>query len=137
MVDFPDLTVENTLAAMKEVVDEHPGYRYDDRVREILGPDAGQILCMYEINGQPACFVGMVLDRLGMLEDMLEPWEGDANGAPVDEILSADKEVVAVLSAAQFIQDKGDSWEEAYQAAKRVSKIPDAVNLLKGLWNGK
>lgn len=124
-----ELTVKAVMDAMKQVVDDRPvGFRYADRVREIDDTLPQGTNCLYEINGKPACLVGMVLHRLGILDEALNMVtdRGNESGAEilVDEMRNRwniETGVGEVLMAAQNSQDTGNTWRWSYELATQVA----------------
>ncbi len=119
------LTLDDVLGAMKAVVDNHDeDFGYLDRVKEIMGSDWDSSRCLYQINGKPACLVGMVLDHLGILTDALSLTEDNGDDLSAKELLDhmedrwvIEPEVRTALHVAQERQDGGNSWLVAYQDA--------------------
>ena len=122
------LTVVNVLNVMKDLVEEYgDSYTYDDRVKSIRGWNTKEDGCEYEIEGQPACIVGMVFDRLGILEEVLNSHPKHGLDTAVGALLNPNDSVTKVLSAAQEAQDRGAPWEYAYKKSQYTAKYLGAL----------
>lgn len=86
-----------------------------DHVYERVGGTA----CLYEYRGEPSCFVGRIMHRLGVPVDVLAEWDHDpidlTDGAVLPGV-ALDDLARAWLAAAQTWQDRGESWGAAYAA---------------------
>jgi len=104
-----EITEENFTRAMEEAVRERgEGYCYQE---DYDGPN-----CKYQVDGQPACLIGLALDKLGVPYD--ESWEH--NGASdVLGRLRASGRVMVAAHAAQRFQDIGHPWGAALEAYKK------------------
>lgn len=129
MTDVPGLTVpltpDDAERGLKLAVHERGGdFRYQDRYGT-----GGELvnMCAYEVEGEPACIVGLALHKLGWpVRELVEIDCADEGGGIADLIAAehvfiadggARRVVIAMLSDAQTTQDTGATWEEALQAA--------------------
>lgn len=113
----PRITGKLALQLLEEVVAEKgEDYIYPDQY------------CVYVKEGQPACIVGHVFDRLGVLD---RGWAADhtaVTGLFHDEApVVATKKAIKVLDAAQNAQDGAGlgrsgrkTWGQALEEARRV-----------------
>ena len=98
MIDLPEV-LEHLRAV---VADEDAGYVYTGA-------------CVYSLYGEPACLVGHVYARLGLLPLARRnaiAWR------MFPDLISA--EARSALEAAQRVQDARGTWGEALAAAERV-----------------
>lgn len=110
------------------VADMGEDYVYPDELRE--GGVEGA--CYYVVNGQPACIIGHVLARAGLLDHPVAVgnWNAmrlgvaglDVDTAPPVTTVDAAR----VLAAAQSTQDDGDTWGEALRCAQeRAAEVTE------------
>lgn len=104
---------------LEEAVGEKPeGYHYptpseDARYHRITGIAS----CKYFLdNGEPACIIGVVLDKLG-----LEPPEGHRDSgayAVLTRLTKLDPKGLALAQMVQHKQDRGMPWADAVSTSK-------------------
>ena len=98
------------LDAMSVIVGEAgEGFRYE-------GP------CKYVKNEAPSCLIGRVLARLGMPLAIMAEWD-DAGDGTIDAVADThpfglDTRTVAILAAAQELQDSQVEWVECLRVAR-------------------
>ena len=73
--------------------------------------------CFYAINGEPACIVGHVYARLGLLDKATQDSGASAWALHESKITSNGRDF---LGNAQRVQDARGTWGEALAAAERV-----------------
>lgn len=101
----------------------------DKRYEELFPTLAGD--CFYrhpdetlEFTGPPACLVGQVLDRHGLLDGAVE-YAGWGDDQPASERFSDPAN--RLLAEAQSLQDRGQTWGEAVDGAiQRTARVVEA-----------
>lgn len=111
------VTDDEFVAALTDVVKSHPDYVYIDH----------NIICTYfdPETAKPKCLIGHVFDRFGAKINKFyntksaaaldldkpdaQPFTGDVRFALSDAVIGAARD-------AQFAQDNGASWADAYKA---------------------
>lgn len=112
----------DALQALAGVVDEH-GAEHRHRAR--WHPTLRRRSWRYQVDGSPACIVGVVLSRFGVTAADLDTL-GERSmrelfvlrELPVEVTLGA----AVVLERAQQVQDAGGTWGEAYRFAVRAAE---------------
>jgi hypothetical protein len=105
------------LRLLREVVAERPGHVYQPP-----GEDDGESSgCVYVWRGKPSCLIAHVLARAGWTVEQIA--DLDSVGAVVSladkGFTIGDADAVAILDAAQTVQDIGEhTWAEALAAAE-------------------
>jgi hypothetical protein len=89
--------------------------------------EAGKILGLDLVKGQPACLVGAVLSELN-LNDMITEEENGNAVCSLDGLEGTfDEDARAVLSVGQSCQDAGDPWGKVREKMhERLTADPDA-----------
>lgn len=105
-MDIEDVTVADVTPVIKKLVEEFG--------EDYVYPRAGAV-CVYQLDGEPSCIVGHVLDRLGVPYE--EWWDDDQ--ADAERLPFKDELVSSALAHAQRQQDIGYSWGEALEAYQR------------------
>lgn len=113
------ITDEQVIATLKEVVAEQPNYVYAAPEHMTSGTE-----CFYVhmdadgSNQRPGCVVGHVLSRLGISLDELGEHEDAPAGAVVTRLVDGLNVVTEdLLQDVQTSQDGGNSWSEALTSA--------------------
>lgn len=119
------ITADMALAALREAVEE--------RGRDYVYPTTLMETCHYrwtptDVNhgngylNKPACGVGVALDKLGVLADVVPNWATPRNSATVTKLPFADGVItpgaIAVLRAFQYSQDRAMFWGTALRRAE-------------------
>lgn len=104
-----------------------------ERGADYVYPSPESCVYLNSITGEPDCLVAVALDKLGVsredqvavngLGEFHELIEYDNDGDPTDArtiIIGFDitTDAILVLRAAQKLQDQGEPWGSAYEAAK-------------------
>lgn len=108
------ITAESAFASLERLAAERPSYVYV--------PPAEDGACVYFVpeTAEPSCIVGHVLAEHGYGPDNVI--EGECFTTIVhgyDKGIEAEATAVAVLGAAQELQDCGEPWATAVAAVKR------------------
>jgi len=109
------------LTLLREVADSDPDFVYPDVFpwRSPLVKNYGGPVCLYaRADGSgPACIVGHVLDRLGLLGEAVENTTAEECLSGVSGVLFTPAALV-VADLAQEAQDKGLTWAKAVDFAE-------------------
>jgi hypothetical protein len=119
------ITKDEVVATLRQIESEiDDEYTYGTRFAEITGQpyDFERMDCAYRVDNQPACIVGVVLDRLGQQYHLR--WEGmrvhpitDVVRVGPDAVVRIEDKALSILSIAQRRQDEGVTWKKAINAA--------------------
>lgn len=114
MSEQREITVESALASLERLAAERPSYVYT--------PPSEDGACVYFVPGtsEPSCIAGHVLAEHGYGPDHVI--EGECISTIVygyDTGIQTDEKAVPILSTAQELQDTGEPWMTAVEAAKR------------------
>jgi hypothetical protein len=111
-------TDAQVMAMLKTVVSERPDYVYSAPEYMITEESASCFYVHADEDGSPVsagCIVGAVLNRLGVPLEDLQKYEGATALQMVRKVADGvSKETGHVLRNAQFLQDGGSTWGEAY-----------------------
>lgn len=113
----PDPTLDGptALRLLREVVAERPDYIYAHPSRA----------CVHVYKGQPSCIAGHVLVRAGFDPATIEAKVDQyGNGAQVFADVfkgQVTENAVRILRAAQIVQDGGQTWGDALEAAESTA----------------
>lgn len=108
-------TDEQVMTTLRDVVNERPDYVYE----EVPCDEETVTDCLYVYNNAPSCLVGHVMHRLGIPLDVLSEHEGESPNQ-FRPALSISYRAADALTKAQDVQDEGDAWADALEAAERV-----------------
>lgn len=109
MGTFGEMTTDEALALLREIVSERPdGYRYEK---------PGQ-RCVYLHDGEPSCLIGHFFARLGVSTETLAALDADLDGDGLDAGAAAmqlgfSTPVADLLNNVQARQDQKYTWTEA------------------------
>jgi hypothetical protein len=110
------------LKLMDQAVEERGGsFVYYDQFAESYREYG---TCRYQVDGQPACLVGLALSKAGLTVEELELLEGSSIQASYEqgrlpaERLEITHEALKVLELAQTLQDNDATWGEALESAR-------------------
>lgn len=110
MIKISDLAAE-----VDRVAGENPDETYFKRAKELIGRD--DVACRYQINGDPACIIGVALSNLGVSGQTLAEMDNAMNStiisiasSSVDLFEVDDKKALNYLDSAQANQDLGYEW---------------------------
>lgn len=115
---MPDLITKSKALELLEaaVAERGADYVYERDGTRQSGPG-----CTYVRGGQPSCLIGLAMAKAGVPIEQLAEWDTRDNSAAcfvlVDDEL-ATKTAVDVMATAQSLQDIGETWGEALQAAR-------------------
>lgn len=115
------ITAAQALAALEAVVQrDGPETVYV----QVGDGSASQKRCRYEFNGAPSCLVGRALFELGFTIEDLQTL--DQHDYPARKLSSAFSDRITdgaafVLDHAQHLQDLGNTWGAALEAARQSS----------------
>ena len=116
----PDPTLDGptALRLLREVAAERPDYIY--ALEDEDGP-----ACVHVYKGQPSCIAGHVLVRAGFDPATIEAKVDQyGNGAQVFADVfkgQVTENAVRILRAAQIVQDGGQTWGDALEAAESTA----------------
>lgn len=99
------ITIKNFTDTIEKVVEEYG--------RDYVYHREPHLECKYQVNGEPSCLIGHVLERLDI------PYDPTWEGSEAERVLSRLQAPYAVQYAAdqaQQSQDVGEDWGEALDA---------------------
>lgn len=110
---------------LREIVDEHGrDHRYSR--------NSGDGRCRYERGGAPACLIGHVLHRAGVPVNELARMDlapvfasTEISEVVLPDVVDMTDTARVVLGAAQHVQDHGETWGRALDAAEDVVRGGD------------
>lgn len=118
-----EVTAQETMDLLREaVVERGEDFVYPDEWRHQPDRDAdGPGQCLYfRRDGQPACIVGFVLDRLGVTNtDLRSRLFGASAINNQQQQVKFDATSLIMLMHAQMFQDEGNPWGAAAKEAQR------------------
>lgn len=116
--------IKLVLRTLQDVVDEFGhDYVYPDR-------ESWSAACFYVRDGKPSCLAGQVVHRLGVPLEKLKQFEAQAITAMVDHVPPIQLyEPLVVLRQAQVVQDRGGTWGQALETAKKFAYNQHGVTL--------
>lgn len=110
---LPVVTYNQVATLLREIVAEYgPDTTYEQRARALGQTHYEQgIGCVYRIDGNPACIIGVLLDRLGI--EVPHHRNTFQITTFAREVMDIDSLTLSLMSSVQSAQDSGQSWGEA------------------------
>lgn len=113
------IKISALLAEVKRIQADMPDVDYFDRLNDLMEGDEEGVYgeCVYVLNLEPACIVGLALHNLGVTIDRLYDYEahGNTNIADIAQSFTNDFDIdsnaaLSKLNNIQENQDGGVSW---------------------------
>lgn len=110
------IKVSELAAEVRRIAEAMPEENYYDRSTRMIGHGGA---CRYQINGDPACIVGVALHNLGVPSPVLARFDNKSEtmiwhlAYSESDIFEIDNQKeLLFLDVAQNLQDSGDDWGE-------------------------